>query len=67
MTPDEEITRLKEALRRAILSPTRVRTRCVEYDPSGSTYEVEWLGEVRQWAALCDLDLDAHDPTFFLR
>lgn len=40
----------KEALRKAILSKGRVKAECTDYDPAGSTYEVDWLPEVKEWA-----------------
>lgn len=57
----------KAALRKAILSKGRVKSECVDYDPAGSTYEVDWLPEVKEWAKLADLDLDKHDPAFYWR
>jgi hypothetical protein len=59
---NEEIGRLKAALRAAILSTHRVTQRCVDYDPAGSTYEIDWAPEVREWSALCGLDIDSYHP-----
>ncbi len=53
---------LKAALRDAILCRGRVISECVDFDPAGSTYEVDWAPEVKEWAKLADLDLDKHDP-----
>lgn len=57
----------KNALRKAILIQGRVKSECVDYDPAGSTYQVDWLPEVKEWAKLADLDLDKHDPDFYWR
>lgn len=62
MTADDQIAELKAALREAILSTYRVSRRTVEYDPAGSTYEIEWTDQVKGWAKLCDLDLEKHEP-----
>ena len=62
-----EIEILKEALWTAILTTNRVSDRCVDYDPAGSTYEIDWTDEVKEWAKLCDLDLEKHDPFFHRR
>lgn len=64
---DPLVRALKDALRKAILSKGRVKSECTDYDPAGSTYEVDWLPEVKEWAKLADLDLDKHDPGFYLR
>lgn len=54
-----EIEELKKALREAIFSTKRTIRRTIEYDPgAGSTYSYDWRPEVKQWAKLCDLDLD---------
>lgn len=63
-----EVVKLKEALRQAILNTHRVDSRCVEVDPAaGSTYELTWSNDVKRWAALCDLDLSEHDPCYYRR
>jgi len=62
-----EIEILKEALRTAILNTNRVSDRCIDYDPAGSTYEIDWTNEVKEWAKLCDLDLEKHDPVLHRR
>lgn len=55
----------KAALRKAILSTSRSKAECTDYDPAGSTYEVDWLPEVKEWAKLADLDLEKYDPGFY--
>jgi hypothetical protein len=60
-----ENDRLRQALKAAILSTRRTVSRCVDYDPAGSTYEVDWLPMVREWAGLCGLDLTKHDPEHY--
>jgi len=59
MTKNEK---LKEALRNAILDTSRVGKTVVDYDEVGSTLEVDWLEKVKEWARLCDLDLETQDP-----
>jgi len=59
MTKNEK---LKEALRNAILDTSRVGKTVVDYDEVGSTFEVDWLEKVKEWARLCDLDLETQDP-----
>jgi len=54
--------KLKRALRAAILKTNRTITKCTDYDPAGSTYEIDWTDEVKEWASLCDLDLEKYDP-----
>jgi hypothetical protein len=62
------IDRLKAALKSAILDRSRVTSKCVDFDPgAGSTYEIDWMPKVKEWAALCDLDLDKHDPSSYAR
>ena len=56
---------LKAALRKAILSISRAKSRCVEVDPAGNSYEVDWLDEVKGWAKLCNLNLKKYDPTHY--
>lgn len=60
-----EVRLLRKALADAILNQSRVSRTCVDYDPAGSTYELDWLPDVKEWAALCELDLEKHDPFFF--
>jgi len=57
-----EIEALKEALRKAIVTKKRLVYQLDEYDPTGSTYKVEWTDEAKAWAKLCDLDLKQYDP-----
>ena len=57
--------KLKEALRSAILDRHRVTRKCVDYDPAGSTYEMDWSPKVKEWAKLCGMDLDEYDPNFY--
>lgn len=61
----QENERLKDALRKAILNTNRVVRRCVEVDPAGNTYEVDWLQYTKEWADLCGLDLDQHAVEFY--
>ena len=67
MTDAVTIEALKSALREAILNTVRVRRRCIEYDPAGSTYEVDWTPDAKRWAALCDLDLEDREPMCYER
>jgi len=60
-----EVRKLRGALVCAILQRQRASKVCVDYDPAGSTYEVDWLPEVKGWAELCELDLEKHDPFFY--
>jgi hypothetical protein len=60
-----ERDRLKQALKDAILSTRRIVKTCVDYDPAGSTYEVDWLPKVKEWAGLCGLNLEEHDPEYY--
>lgn len=64
---DERFAELKKALGEAILSTHRVNSRCVEFDPAGSEYELTWTKEVERWAKLCGLDLSKHNPFFYSR
>lgn len=57
-----DVAILKKALRIAIVDRARVNKRTVEVDPAGNVYEYDWLPRVREWARLCDLDLDKVDP-----
>ncbi len=59
---NNQLTDLKKALQAAILKTNRTVTRCIDYDPAGSTYEIDWTDEVKEWAKLCDLDLEKYDP-----
>ncbi len=56
------IEMLKQALRKAIIFTHRTKRRCVEHDPAGSTYEIDWNDEAMAWAKLCDLDLTKFEP-----
>jgi len=59
----DQLTDLKKALQAAILKTNRTVTRCVNCDPAArSTYEIDWTDEVKEWAKLCDLDLEKYDP-----
>lgn len=60
-----EIEKLKKALKSAILNTNRACSKLVDYDSAGSTYEIDWLNRVKEWAKLCDLDLEKHDPFYF--
>lgn len=62
----ERVTRLEVALRDAIRNTARVRRRTIEVDPAGNTYDADWTDQVREWAQLCGLDLDAMDPCGYL-
>ena len=57
-----EIAELKEALRKAIVTKKRLVYTLDEYNPTGSTYKVEWTNEAKAWAKLCDLNLNQYDP-----
>ena len=59
---DLEIHNLKKALRQAILDTKRMIETCIDYDPAEPTYEIDWSDRVKDWAKLCDLDLDKYDP-----
>ena len=63
----EEILALKVALREAILKTGRVSKKCIEADPAGCTYDIDWLPEVKEWAKLADLNLEKHNPSFYVR
>jgi len=63
----QENADLKEALREAIFSRSIVRRRCVEVDPAGNTYELDWSDEAKRWAALCGVDLEKMDPSLYCR
>jgi len=52
---NNQLTDLKKALRAAILNTNRTIKRFNDYD---LTYEVDWTDEVKEWAKLCDLDLE---------
>lgn len=59
-TPEPgEIERLKAALRVAILDTKRVANYKIE---APDTFRLEWSDRTREWAALCDLDLDQYNP-----
>ena len=58
---DLEIHNLKKALRQAILDTKRMTETYID-DPAGSTSEIKWPNRVKDWAKLCDLDLDKYDP-----
>lgn len=57
-----EVEALKQALREAILSTSRTVRLDIEYDPAGSSWDEDWSPKVKEWAALCGLDLSKHDP-----
>ena len=59
----DQLADLKRSLRAAILNTNRTTTRRIDYDPAGSAYEIDWADEVKEWAKLCDLDLEKHDPS----
>lgn len=65
MTDPELIAALKAALREAILSTSRTVQYNYEFDPAGSAWDVDWSPRVKSWAALCDLDLTKHDPSYY--
>ncbi len=56
---DAAVEKAKQA---AILKTNRTVTRHIDYDPAGSTYEIDWTDEVKEWAKLCGLDLEKYDP-----
>lgn len=60
-----EIENLKKALRDAILNTNRIDRKIIDFDPAGSTYKVDWIDRVKEWAELCDLDLEKYDPFYF--
>jgi len=62
MNDAELIAALKSALRQAILDTSRVVRRCIEVDSSGNSYELDWSDRVKEWAKLCDLDLEQCEP-----
>ncbi|MBU0977089.1 MAG: hypothetical protein KKD18_01605 [Nanoarchaeota archaeon] len=59
--------KLKAALRDAIINTNRIIKTRKTYDPAGSTYDIDWLDRVKEWAKLCDLDLDKYDPFYYTR
>jgi hypothetical protein len=63
----DQIEKLKQALREAIASTGRVTRRLTKNDPAGSSYEVSWLQQTEEWAALCGLDLSELDPSYYLK
>lgn len=64
----EENRKLAAALRVAILCQVKTTSVVVDCDPAaGSTYEVDWTSQVREWAELCGLDLSKHEPFFYQR
>ena len=56
---------LKAELGKAMFCRALTRTRCVEVDPSGNTYEIDWTESARKWAILAGIDLSEHDPSMF--
>lgn len=60
-----QVDSLKAALRKAIVNRTRAKKKLVEFDPAGSTYDIDWTNETKEWASLCDLDLDQIDPSYY--
>jgi hypothetical protein len=42
-----------------------VTTRCIEADPAGNTYEMEWGDFAKRCAKLVDIDLEAYDISYF--
>ena len=69
MTKDEQIKQLKKALRKAIFDLSRVDKTYIKVDPveniTGSVGEYKWNSQVKEWAKLCDLNLEHYDPSLY--
>ena len=62
------IESLKSALAGAIVDTSRVQSRCIDFDPeAGSTYEIDWKDNVKEWAKLCGLNLNQMCMEYFLK
>lgn len=57
---EDEIDRLKAALRVAILDTKRVTNICIE--AGTATYCLKWSDRTREWATLCNLHIDQYNP-----
>lgn len=62
----EENGRLRAALSEAILDTRRASIQLVEHAKFNSRYDATWLCKVREWANLCGLRLDDHDPANYV-
>lgn len=62
-----EVQLLRKALAEAMFNRSHVKETCVDYDPAGSTYDLEWMPHIKEWAALCNVDLEKYDPFFYSR
>lgn len=50
-TPEQQVEKLKEIVRKAIARMPRdhrVHSKCVDYDPAGSTYEEDLIPWIRE-------------------
>ncbi len=62
-----EVQLLRKALAEAMFNRSHVKETCVDYDPAGSTYDLDWMPHVKEWAVLCGVDLEKYDPFFYSR
>lgn len=62
---DVKTAELKEALKKAMFTKNMVNEKCVETDPAGNKYEVDFTDDMKYWAKLCDIDIEKCEPIFY--
>lgn len=63
----DENKKLKEALAKAMFTKDRSKIKevCTNYDPAGNDYEIDFTEEMKEWAKLCEVELEKHNPLFY--
>lgn len=61
----QELETVRAALAQAIFCRSLTTKHCIDYDPAGSTYEVDWTPEAKKWCELAGVDLTNREPIFY--
>ncbi len=59
------VSELKKALAESMFCRHFTTSKCIDYDSAGSTYQVDWTKQFKEWAKLADVDLSKHNPTAY--
>lgn len=62
---NQRIKELQKALAESMFCRHFTTSKCINYDSAGSTYQVDWTKQFKEWAKLADVDLSKHNPTAY--
>lgn len=61
----QKIKELQKALAESMFCRHFTTSKCINYDSAGSTYQVDWTKQFKEWAKLANVDLSKHNPTAY--